>query len=76
MVAKTLPAPMEETKEENKTTKRGRKPTNPLKYERESKDRIEGWKSDLKKPGLTTAEKNTLKNRISALESRLKKKAE
>ena len=70
MVGKTVAA----TKEE--PVKRGRRPTGDLKYERESKARIDGWKDELKKPNLSTKEKNTLKNRISALESRLKKRAE
>ena len=42
----------------------------------QSNTKIQGWRNDLKKPGLTTKERNAIKNRISALESRLKKRTE
>ena len=52
------------------------KPTADSKYVMQSNARIAGWRQDLNKPGLTTKERNAIKNRISALESRLKKRTE
>jgi hypothetical protein len=55
---------------------RGRKVTETTKYIKDSKKKIADWNKELKKPKLSLDEKHSLRNKISALESRVTKREE
>jgi uncharacterized protein (DUF3084 family) len=56
--------------------KRGRKLTEAEQYRQESNQKIEMLKNELKKKGLSVAQRQKIRNQISAQQSRLKKKEE